>query len=78
MKHLPETKRNNDESRPGNFDFTTVVVPAAWIEECNHDISWNNAAQRTWNVELHYPILPIIFPVLLYVYNKSGMECGGR
>ena len=26
----------------GNFDFTTVVIPASWIPSCNHKLEWNN------------------------------------
>ena len=49
IKDLPK-KRNRldsdsvsyDVEANGHYDFASVVIPSAWIQECNHDLIWDN------------------------------------
>ena len=49
IKDLPK-KRNRldsdsasyDVEANGHYDFASVVIPSAWIQECNHDLKWDN------------------------------------
>ena len=49
IKDLPK-KRNRldsdsasyDVEANGHYDFASVVIPSAWIEECNHELKWDN------------------------------------
>ena len=34
--------RYKNDTMTGEYDFATVVIPAAWLPSCNHKIEWNN------------------------------------
>ena len=49
IKDLPKTRNRLNLDfligRPtpnGHYDFASVVIPSAWIEECNHELKWDN------------------------------------
>ena len=49
IKDLPKKQNRLDSDSAtyninanGHYDFASVVIPSAWIEECNHDLKWNN------------------------------------
>ena len=33
---------NNENGQKGHFDFTSVVIPASWINECDRELKWDN------------------------------------
>ena len=60
---LKNGDRTNDDDL-GNFDFTSVVVPAEWIQDCNHKLEWNNPDMKSLKTRLMYSNLVFLSIIL--------------
>ena len=68
--HLDSDSTPYNANAKGHYDFTSVVIPSAWIEECNHDLKWDNDKMMNESPPASASLYAVVVMIYIMLFNS--------